>query len=99
MISLFSLALIIGFFFQGGLGKLGKPGLIIGSDLSSKMVEYCQAKYNSSNMRFEQLDVTKGEQFAQNNLGTFSLVSFMCLLSTYICVSDFEITQLAQDKM
>ena len=82
--------LIIGIFFQGGLGKLGKPGLIIGSDLSSKMVEYCQAKYNSSNMRFEQLDVTKGEQFAQNNLGTFSLVSFTCLLSTYICVSDFE---------
>ena len=57
------------------------------------MVEYCQAKYNSSNMRFEQLDVTEGGEFAQNNLGTFSLVSFMCLLSTYnlhTSMSDFE---------
>ena len=66
---------------QGGLGKLGRPGLMVGSDMSSEMVKYCQENYKESeNMTFEKLDVTKGEEFAQNNSGSFSLVtSFSCL--------------------
>ena len=65
---------------QGCLGKLGRPGILVGSDMSPEMVTYCQKNYNVDNLTFEKLDVTKGEIFAHENSGSFSLVtSFSCL--------------------
>ena len=65
---------------QGGLGNLGRPGMLVGSDMSPEMVKYCQENYNVDNLTFEKLDVTKGEIFAHENSGSFSLVtSFSCL--------------------
>ena len=54
--------------------------MLVGSDMSPEMVKYCQENYNVENLTFEKLDVTKGEIFAHENLGSFSLVtSFSCL--------------------
>ena len=65
---------------QGILGNLGKPGHVVGSDLSFDMVEYCRKTHKMETLTFEKLDVTKGEEFAQNNSDSFSLVtSFWCL--------------------
>ena len=65
---------------EGDLGNLGSPGLLVGSDLSSEMVNHCRKKYNVENLTFEKLDVTKGEEFSQNKSDSFSLVtSFYCL--------------------
>ena len=48
---------------EGDLGNLGSPGLLVGSDLSSEMVNHCRKKYNVENLTFEKLDVTKGKNF------------------------------------
>ena len=65
---------------QGVLGNLGRPGHVVGSDLSFEMVEYCRKNHNVENVTFETLDATKGEEFARDNSESFSLVtSFWCL--------------------
>jgi len=65
---------------QGLLCNLGKPGFVTGSDLSHDMIKFCRGKYTIDNLEFVQLDVTNGEEFGEQNIEKYSLVtSFSCL--------------------
>ena len=65
---------------KGLLCNLGKPGFVTGSDLSPDMIKFCRGKYNIDNLEFIQLDVTNGEDFGEQNIEKYSLVtSFSCL--------------------
>ena len=64
----------------GLLGDLGRPGQVLGVDISQEMISHCQGHHQAHNTTFQQLDVTKGEFFTSSNLSSFSLVtSFSCL--------------------
>ena len=62
------------------LGNLGKPGFMIGSDLSQDMVDYCKGKYHLDNLEFRQLDVTAGAEFGEAFGDSFNLVTSFCCL-------------------
>ena len=65
---------------KGLLCNLGKPGFVTGSDLSHDMIKFCRGKYTIDNLEFVQLDVTNGEEFGEQNIEKYSLVtSFSCL--------------------
>ena len=64
----------------GVLGDLGRPGQVLGVDISEDMIAHCREHHQSPNTTFQQLDVSRGQSFTSSNLSSFSLVtSFSCL--------------------
>ncbi|XP_023331074.1 uncharacterized protein LOC111703382 [Eurytemora carolleeae] len=66
----------------GELGNLGKPGQVLGVDISQEMIDHCKLLHTTPNLKFQQLDVETRvcQAFAAEQEGQFDLVtSFSCL--------------------
>jgi len=67
---------------KGELGDLGRPGSVIGLDISQKMIDHCKSSYSDPNLKWSQMDVESSEcqSFCSEQNGKIDLVtSFSCL--------------------
>jgi len=67
---------------NGELGNLGKPGHVLGVDISQDMINHCKSTHTAKNLKFHAMDVesTECQAFCSEQQGSFDLVtSFSCL--------------------
>jgi len=67
---------------RGELGELGKPGYVLGVDISQEMIEHCEQNHVATNLAFNRLDVesSESEAFCAEQDEKFDMVtSFSCL--------------------
>jgi len=67
---------------RGELGDLGKPGYVLGVDISKEMIEHCEQNHSETNLYFNRLDVETSESqaFCAEQDERFDMVtSFSCL--------------------
>merc|ERR1719391_1864146 len=67
---------------RGELGDLGKPGYVLGVDISKEMIEHCERNYRETNLYFNRLNVESSDSqaFCAEQDEKFDMVtSFFCL--------------------